>query len=106
MQFTSAIFASGLLAVVHGATAGVSTLRDFSKLQGRSLAGEATYYGGNTVGGMCSFSTYTIPTGLYGTALTSDNWDGSANCGRCVTVTGPNGNSISAMVCISIHPFV
>ncbi|CAI7603273.1 unnamed protein product [Penicillium glandicola] len=61
-------------------------------------AGEATFYGGNVAGGTCSFSGYTLPSGLYGTALSLAIWDDAANCGTCVSVTGPNGNSIKAMV--------
>jgi hypothetical protein len=64
----------------------------------RSLSGEATYYGGNVAGGTCSFSTYTLPSGIYGTALSDSNWDNSGECGACITVTGPSGNSITAMV--------
>lgn len=64
-----------------------------------ALQGEATFYGGNTNGGMCSFSTYTLPKGIYGTALSDSNWDGSAACGACVQVTGPDGKTkITAMV--------
>jgi len=92
MQFASAIAVSALLAVAQSATAGVSTLRE------RSLSGEATYYGGNIVGGACSFGSYTLPSGLYGTALSSDNWERSGNCGRCAKVTGPSGNSIDVLV--------
>jgi hypothetical protein len=64
----------------------------------RALSGEATVYGGNLAGGTCSFSTYTLPAGIFGTALTDSSWDNSANCGRCVSVTGPTGKKITAMV--------
>lgn len=60
--------------------------------------GEATFYGGNVAGGMCSFTGYTIPSGIYGTALSDSNWAGAANCGACVQVTGPSGTKIKAMV--------
>ncbi|KAF2847296.1 carbohydrate-binding module family 63 protein [Plenodomus tracheiphilus IPT5] len=63
-----------------------------------SKSGEATFYGGNVSGGMCSFTGYTIPSGIYGTALSDSNWSGAGNCGVCVSVTGPNGNKITAMV--------
>lgn len=46
----------------------------------KSLRGEATFYGGNVHGGMCSFSTYNIPRGLHGVALSSSNWNNSGNC--------------------------
>ncbi|KIM95510.1 carbohydrate-binding module family 63 protein [Oidiodendron maius Zn] len=82
MHFTTAIVASTVLAL---ATAS-------------SLSGQATYYGGNLAGGACSFSTYTLPSGIFGTALSDSNWDNSANCGACVSVTGPSGNSITAMI--------
>jgi len=64
----------------------------------QALSGEATFYGGNLAGGTCSFSTYTLPAGIYGTALSDSNWENSANCGVCVSATGPNGNTITAMV--------
>ncbi|KAJ5958574.1 uncharacterized protein N7479_005724 [Penicillium vulpinum] len=60
--------------------------------------GKATFYGGNVGGGTCSFSGYTLPSHLFGTALSLQRWDDAANCGACVSVTGPNGNSIKAMV--------
>ncbi|EOD45282.1 putative expansin-like protein 1 protein [Neofusicoccum parvum UCRNP2] len=69
-----------------------------TKLQARANTGEATFYGGNVEGGMCSFSGYSIPSGIYGTALSDSNWDTAGNCGACLKVTGPNGNSITAMV--------
>lgn len=61
-----------------------------------SISGTATFYGGNIAGGHCSFSGYTLPSGIFGTAY-GGNWDAS-ECGACVSVTGPNGNSIKAMV--------
>ncbi|WYZ34933.1 hypothetical protein EsH8_I_001209 [Colletotrichum jinshuiense] len=65
---------------------------------GETKQGKSTFYGGNTSGGMCSFSTYTIPSGLYGTAFSGQAWDSAAHCGACVKVTGPNGNSLTAMI--------
>ncbi|KAJ5933492.1 hypothetical protein N7454_005821 [Penicillium verhagenii] len=61
-------------------------------------AGTATYYGGNLSGGTCSFSDYTLPSSLFGTALSIDQWDNAANCGACVAVKGPNGETIKAMI--------
>ncbi|KGO68972.1 Barwin-related endoglucanase [Penicillium italicum] len=60
--------------------------------------GEATFYGGNIAGGTCSFSGYTLPSNLFGTALSLQRWDDAASCGACVSVTGPKGNSIKAMI--------
>jgi hypothetical protein len=74
------------------------TLANAAVIGKRALSGEATVYGGNVAGGTCSFSTYTLPAGIFGTALTDSSWDNSANCGRCVSVTGPAGNKITAMV--------
>ena len=62
----------------------------------QTLSGQATFYGGNVQGGTCSFSTYTLPSGLYGTALSDSNWSNSANCGGCVAVTY-GGKTITAM---------
>jgi hypothetical protein len=63
-----------------------------------ALTGEATTYGGNVDGGMCSFTGYTIPSGIYGTALSDSNWAGAGACGACVSVKGPSGTTITAMV--------
>jgi hypothetical protein len=30
--------------------------------------------------------------------LSEAHWNSAGNCGACVSVTGPNGNSIKAMV--------
>lgn len=65
-------------------------------------SGSATFYGGNVSGGTCSFSSYTLPSTLFGTALSAARWDDAANCGACVSVTGPNGKTIKAMV--SLNP--
>jgi hypothetical protein len=64
-----------------------------------SKRGEATFYGGNTDGGKCSFTGYTIPSGIYGTAMSDSNWDNANACGQCVSVTGPDGKTkVTAMV--------
>lgn len=63
-----------------------------------SKRGEATFYGGNVSGGTCSFTGYTIPSGIFGTALSDSNWASASNCGACVQVTGPSGTKIKAMV--------
>ncbi|KAF7591249.1 hypothetical protein BBP40_001810 [Aspergillus hancockii] len=69
-----------------------------SSSTGSTNAGSATFYGGNVGGGACSFSGYTLPSNLFGTALGSPRWDNAAECGACVSVTGPNGNSVKAMI--------
>ncbi|TGO56947.1 hypothetical protein BCON_0071g00010 [Botryotinia convoluta] len=79
--------ASTFLSIAQGAVMGK-----------RSLSGQATTYGGNTQGGACSFSTYTLPSNIFGTALSDSNWATASECGRCVSVTGPSGNSITAMI--------
>src|ERR1700722_7786261 len=87
MHFSIMAMSSVFVTLVRGAA-----------LQSRDLSGEATFYGGNLHGGACSFSTYTLPSGIYGTALSDSNWDNAGNCGACISVTGPAGNSILAMV--------
>ncbi|KKK17964.1 hypothetical protein P175DRAFT_0509807 [Aspergillus ochraceoroseus IBT 24754] len=69
-----------------------------STSSGTVNSGRATFYGGNVSGGTCSFTGYTIPSGLFGTALSGERWDNAAECGACVSVTGPNGNTIKAMI--------
>jgi hypothetical protein len=88
MHVSTVALTSVFLSLAHGAA-----------LQSRAFSGEATFYGGNLHGGTCSFSTYTLPSGIYGTALSDSNWVDAGNCGACVSVTGPAGNSITAMVC-------
>lgn len=94
MHFSSTFAVSALLALTDAAVMGK-----------RALSGEATFYGGNVAGGMCSLSTYTLPSNVFGTALSDSNWDNSANCGACVSVTGPGGNSVTAMALLSFSLF-
>jgi len=68
-----------------------------SYLARRAVSGKSTFYGGNVQGGTCSFSTYTLPAGLYGTAFSGQAWNNAANCGGCVKVTH-GGKTITAMV--------
>jgi hypothetical protein len=63
----------------------------------RAVSGKSTFYGGNVQGGACSFSTYTLPAGLYGTAFSGQVWNKGANCGGCVKVSHA-GKSVTAMV--------
>ncbi|KAK7424667.1 hypothetical protein QQZ08_008550 [Neonectria magnoliae] len=62
------------------------------------LSGSSTFYGGNLNGGMCSFATYKLPTGIYGTAFSGSAWSTAASCGACIEVTGPGGKKIKAMI--------
>ncbi|GAB7351284.1 hypothetical protein MBLNU459_g1701t1 [Dothideomycetes sp. NU459] len=100
MQFKLLSFVTAISALASTGLAGTAAPMslDARTRARRSLSGQATYYGGNVAGGACSFSTYTLPSGLYGTALSSSNWDTSGNCGGCVAVTGPKGNTITAMI--------
>lgn len=66
-------------------------------LVGGVLDGQATFYQGADTAGTCMFTTYSLPPGIYGTALSVDNWDSALWCGACVSVTY-GGNSIKAMV--------
>jgi hypothetical protein len=68
-----------------------------SAIARRAVSGKSTFYGGNVQGGTCSFSTYKLPAGLYGTAFSGQAWDSAANCGGCVKVSH-GGKSIVAMV--------
>ncbi|KAG2016750.1 hypothetical protein GB937_006230 [Aspergillus fischeri] len=61
-------------------------------------SGKATFYGGNISGGTCSFTGYTLPSGLFGTAYSGAAWNNAAECGACVSVKGPNGKTIKAMI--------
>lgn len=68
-----------------------------SYLARRAVSGKSTFYGGNVQGGTCSFSTYTLPAGLYGTAFSGQAWNNAANCGGCVKVSH-GGKTITAMI--------
>ncbi|KAE9965647.1 hypothetical protein EG327_000401 [Venturia inaequalis] len=63
----------------------------------RSKSGKATFYGGNTAGGACSFTGYELPVGISGTAFPGAAWENGVHCGSCVLVDGPQGK-IKVMV--------
>ncbi|KAL4870366.1 RlpA-like double-psi beta-barrel-protein domain-containing protein-containing protein [Aspergillus spectabilis] len=69
-----------------------------SNSQSPAQTGKATFYGGNVSGGTCSFTDYTLPSHLSGVAFSGEAWNDAAECGSCVSVTGPDGNSIKAMI--------
>ena len=97
MLFQTTLVSLALAAsAVHAAAVPGFTV-DQRDLVRRSLSGQATYYGGNVKGGACSFSTYTLPAGLYGTAISDSNWDTAGQCGGCVQATY-QGKSVTAMV--------
>ncbi|RHZ53011.1 uncharacterized protein CDV56_107512 [Aspergillus thermomutatus] len=78
-----------------------SSLQSLPKpLVGGVVSGQATSYDGGDVDGTCMFSTadYTLPAGIYGAALSVDNWDSAAWCGACLSVVGPSGNSVKIMI--------
>lgn len=95
-MFTSVVSAFAMASAVLAAVTPGITLDERAVVR-RSLSGQATYYGGNVQGGACSFSTYTLPSGLLGTALSDSNWDNSGNCGGCVQVHH-GGKSVTAMI--------
>lgn len=55
---------------------------------GQSESGVATFYGA-TGDGACGFGP--SPNALNVAAMDAPEWNGSAVCGECVTITGPNG---------------
>ncbi|KAL5337157.1 RlpA-like double-psi beta-barrel-protein domain-containing protein-containing protein [Aspergillus crustosus] len=71
---------------------------DSGSSSGATETGKATFYGGNVSGGTCSFTDYTLPSHLTGVAFSGEAWNDAAECGSCVSVTGPDGNSIKAMI--------
>ncbi|CRG87221.1 Expansin-like protein 1 [Talaromyces islandicus] len=60
----------------------------------------ATSYTEDGIGqGHCSFTGYTLPAGIFGTALSVQSWDGASRCGSCVEVTNPStGAKVKAMI--------
>lgn len=89
------------LPVVEPSQISASSLQSSSTpLVGGVVRGQATSYDGGDVDGTCMFSTadYTLPAGIYGAALSVDNWNSAAWCGACLSVLGPSGNSIKIMV--------
>ncbi|KAH8678219.1 RlpA-like double-psi beta-barrel-protein domain-containing protein-containing protein [Xylariales sp. PMI_506] len=84
-------------------TAAASSTASSSSVSAESdtsaITGTSTFYGGNLNGGTCSFTTLSdLPSGIYGTAYSGEVWDNAAECGACLEVTGPSGNSILVMV--------
>ncbi|KAI0514819.1 carbohydrate-binding module family 63 protein [Xylaria bambusicola] len=62
-----------------------------------AVKGTSTFYGGNLNGGTCSFTTYSLPSGIYGTAFSGSAWNSAAHCGACLDVTA-NGKTITVMI--------
>lgn len=63
--------------------------------------GEGTLFRGTPAIGACADRLgpgYVLPAGVYGAAHSSFEWEGGANCGRCLAVTGPKGNTIKVAV--------
>lgn len=94
----SSTVSAAAAAVSPSASASASASPAPTSSSAGSKRGEATFYGGNLDGGMCSLTGYTLPSGLFGTALTDSDWDSANACGTCVSVTGPSGDKITAMV--------
>ncbi|KAF4992563.1 hypothetical protein FDECE_13675 [Fusarium decemcellulare] len=63
-----------------------------------TFSGTSTHYGGNLNGGTCSFVSYSLPSGVYGTAFSGPSWASSGVCGSCIEVTGPTNKKIKAMI--------
>ena len=101
-MFTSALTILSLASAALAAVVAPMSIDERFAVK-RSLSGQATYYGGNVKGGACSFSTYSLPAGLMGTALSDSNWANSANCGGCVKVNHA-GKSVTAMVRTHVLP--
>jgi hypothetical protein len=59
------------------------------------VEGTATFTGGNLSGGACLYYNYTLPKGIYGTAIDLNNTP--YQCGTCLKVIGSQG-SIVVMV--------
>lgn len=104
MLFQNTIATIALAASTVYAAAVPGFTVDQRDLVRRSLSGQATYYGGNVQGGACSFSTYTLPSGLFGTAISDSNWDTAGQCGGCVQATY-QGKSVTAMVSMTVEEF-
>jgi hypothetical protein len=93
MLYSSTVAFSALMAIANGMAMSPNPIIP------RALSGKATFYGGNLNGGACSFSTMkALPAGVFGTALSATNWANSAECGACISVTGPSGKTVTAMV--------
>ncbi|KAL4947629.1 hypothetical protein BDW69DRAFT_110226 [Aspergillus filifer] len=75
-----------------------SSSKTSSASSSSATSGTATFYGGNLSGGTCSFTDYTLPSGITGVAYSGSAWDNAAECGACVEITGPNGNTVKAMI--------
>ncbi|KAI0417439.1 carbohydrate-binding module family 63 protein [Xylaria grammica] len=87
-----------IIDVVSSATSSASSAAAAVPIAGSTaVTGTSTFYGGNLNGGTCSFTSYTLPSGVYGTAFSGSAWHSAAHCGACLQVTA-NGKSIIAMI--------
>lgn len=80
------MFTTLLSTVIFGLAAAVPLSSNNTGLARRSLQGPATHYEGNLNGGACQFTKYTLPAGVYGTALAVSNWNNAYNCGGYVCI--------------------
>lgn len=63
--------------------------------------GEATFFYGTPAVGACADRLgpgFTLPAGVYGAAHSYPDWANGANCGKCIMITGPEGNQIKAQI--------
>jgi hypothetical protein len=92
-----------LLAFALGALS-LALLPRTAAADGVQVQGTATYTGGNLAGGACLYYNYTLPPGLYGTAI--DLSHGTPyQCGTCLRIIGSLG-TIVAMVRLFFVPFL
>ncbi|KAH6896654.1 RlpA-like double-psi beta-barrel-protein domain-containing protein-containing protein [Thelonectria olida] len=94
---TSAAAAASTAASETVADDETSTDSSSDALGTTAYTGQSTFYGGNLSGGNCMFTTYTLPSNMYGTAYSGAVWNNAAKCGACIEVTGPSG-TIKAMI--------
>jgi hypothetical protein len=66
------------------------------------IQGEAKFYIG-AYSGKCNLGVNPPPSGVFGVALSGKIWDSALHCGECLSVVGPNGNRIKAMVTSPHH---
>lgn len=76
------------------------------EVEARAEGPRISYYGDdktNLAGGACQFSS--LPSGLYGAAISKSLWDGAGACGSCIKITGPSKKPITVMVSLSQECF-
>ncbi|KAH8702375.1 RlpA-like double-psi beta-barrel-protein domain-containing protein-containing protein [Talaromyces proteolyticus] len=101
LKYTTTTTKSGITTVLPAPTIGPDGFLTHHSNLAKSLPNVyATYYVKDGLNnGHCSFIGYTLPAGIFGSALSTQSWANASHCGSCLEVTEKNsGSKVKAMI--------